>query len=252
MLEQLTYQARFAEMLAGSDEAVTPWLADATHIARLRVYRNNVVTAWADMIVKNYPAVERLVGTDFMRGAAIAFVKKNPPQSPVLSTYGEGFPAFIQEFEPARGLPYLADVARLDRAWTEAFFAPPTAPLGPGNLAGKSEVEVGALVLGLHPSVWLFSSKWNAREIWNANRSESDAPKIALEERPTWAAVWWSPNGMADRALESTEYQFLELISGGAPLGDALTKASSKVGESALYQFFSEALAGGLLTNPHK
>jgi len=77
-------------------------------------------------LVANYPAVARLVGDVWFRAATAAFVRQGPPQHPMLVDYGAAFPDFLRTFEPAAELPYLPDVALLDRYWTEAYIAADT------------------------------------------------------------------------------------------------------------------------------
>lgn len=250
MLDRSSYHDRFAQMLGGNDDAVTPWLADPAHIDRLRVYRNNVVTAWAGAIVKNYPAVERLVGAEFMRAMAADFVRAHPARSPVLSLYGSALPTFIESFAPAAGLPYLADVARLDRAWTESYFAANVPPLGPDDLADMGDDEMAGLVLYLHPSLRIAAASCNAFEIWTANRTEGQGPNVAYRPTPNAAMVWWSPKGMQDRPLAVVERKFMEVIRNGAPLGEALAAAGPEQAQPALLAFFSEALTRGVFAKP--
>ena len=61
--------------------------------------------------------------TSSAHGARASSPGRCPPQ-PVLAEYGAGFPDFVADYEPARGLPYLADVARLDWALNVAFHSP--------------------------------------------------------------------------------------------------------------------------------
>lgn len=246
MLDRSSYHDRFAQMLGGDDDAVTPWLADPAHVDRLRVYRNNMVTAWADAILKNYPTVERLVGAEFMRAMSAAFACAHPPQSPVLSLYGDAFPAFVESFPPAVQLPYLADVARLDRAWTESYFGANVRPLGPGDLSGLGDDEMAELRLHLHPSLRIAAASCNAFDIWKANRAEGQSPNVAYRPMPSAAMVWWSPNGMQDRALSTSEHKLLELIGRGTLLGEALGRAAPEQEQPALLAFFSDALMRGV------
>src|SRR6266542_3456863 len=70
----------------------------------------------AEALATTFPTVQALVGEDFFRMLARAFVGQSPPNQPVLAEYGAGFPAFIAGHDAARDLPYLADIARLDWA----------------------------------------------------------------------------------------------------------------------------------------
>ena len=86
--------------------------------ARLRIHRHHVLTSLAKVLEATFPTVSRLVGEDFFAGMARAFIVAEPPAQPVLAEYGKGFAAFIDTYAPAQGLPYLADMARLEMAWT--------------------------------------------------------------------------------------------------------------------------------------
>ena len=65
---------------------------------------------------------------------ARAYALAEPPRSPVLMDYGAGFADFIAGFAPAASLPYLPDVARIERAWREAYHAADAEPLTAGGL----------------------------------------------------------------------------------------------------------------------
>src|SRR5437764_9903127 len=84
------------------------------------VYRNNVAVGLIKSLEARYPVVRRLVGDDFFRAAARAFISRNKPQNAVLIGYGADFAAFLRSFPPAAELPYLPDVASLESAWVAA------------------------------------------------------------------------------------------------------------------------------------
>ena len=62
-------------------------------------------------------------------------VRATPPTSPLLFEYGRDFPDFIARYEHARAMPWLADVARIERAWLDAYHAADAEPLAPAALA---------------------------------------------------------------------------------------------------------------------
>ena len=78
-----------------------------------------------------FPAIRKIVGEDFFKGAAKLFATTQPPRSPLMLFYGDAFPTFFADFEPAREVPYLADVARLEAARTRANHAADAKPLTP-------------------------------------------------------------------------------------------------------------------------
>src|SRR6202000_1958685 len=93
------------------------------------------------------PTVDALVGEAFFDQAAQAFVQDHPPASAWLTGYGASFADFLDAYEPARDLPYLADVARFDFA---------IEPVG-GEAAGLDgrSLDLGEAVLILDASLRL-------------------------------------------------------------------------------------------------
>ena len=71
------------------------------------------------------------------------------------------FPISSDEFEPAAHLPYLADVARIERAWTEAYHAAEAHPLDPAAFAALAPEELPAI--GLRSTLQRVSSGRNFR-----------------------------------------------------------------------------------------
>jgi hypothetical protein len=136
---------------------------------RFAVYRNNVVVGLTETLKDAFPAVHRIVGADFFRAMARAYVKVEPPRSPIMLDYGAGFPDFIRQFEPAAMLPYLADVARIERAWTEAYHAPEASPIDPGVFMAIAPDQLPAIQLALHPSLHVVRSQFPALTIWQMN-----------------------------------------------------------------------------------
>ncbi len=159
---------------------------------RYAVYRNNVTTSLAEALAGIFPAVRRLVGDAFFSGMAVAFARAHPPRSRLLFEYGHDFPAFVANFEPARGLPYLADVARIERAWLDAFHAADAEPLSPRALAVIPPDDLPAAVFSPHPALRILRSRFAAFSICAANREEGtlsapirgDVPEDTLVTRP--------------------------------------------------------------------
>src|SRR6516162_1676629 len=98
---------------------------------RFAVYRNNVIVGLTQILKDAYPAVHRIVGSEFFHALARAYIVGDLPRSPMLFDYGAGLPDFIGRFEAASVLPYLADVARIERAWSEAYHSAEAPPIGP-------------------------------------------------------------------------------------------------------------------------
>jgi hypothetical protein len=142
---------------------------------RFAVYRNNVAAGLVEALGRRFPVLKRLVGDAFFSAMARSYVFREPPLSPLLIHYGETFAAFIEGFAPAKPLPYLADVARLEYARGCAYHAADTEPLPRAAFATLGE-RIGATQVTLHPSASILTSRYPILSIWQANQSESVAP----------------------------------------------------------------------------
>jgi len=104
---------------------------------RYDVYRNNVVHSLVAALADTFAVVQELVGTEFFATMARQYCAEQPPQSPVLAHYGDGFADWVAGFEPAASVPYLADMARLERARVRAFHAADMPALQATDLAPR-------------------------------------------------------------------------------------------------------------------
>ena len=90
--------------LIGPDGKIAP--------KRFSVYRNNVIVSLTEALEQTFPAIQNLLGEEYFKALARAFVVQHPPKSPVLIWYGADFAAFIEAFPPLEAYPYLATSAR--------------------------------------------------------------------------------------------------------------------------------------------
>lgn len=135
------------------------------------VYRNTVIKGCIDALQGNFPAVAHLVGEEWFRAAAAQFVADQPPRHTSLVDYGGEFPNFLTEFEPAAMLPYLGDIARLDRFWTEAHIAPDDPVVSASALASLPTGAFERVVLRPHASArWSWFEQAPILSIWRATR----------------------------------------------------------------------------------
>lgn len=174
------FQHAFARAIWTDDAAASAWAAQPA----FAVYRNNALRACVDALAANYPAVRRLVGADWFGAVAAAYARAHPPQDERLLLYGEHFADFVHTAAAAHDLPYLAEVARLDRCWSEAHVAADAPVLRAQALAALAPEALARRVLVPHPAAhWRWCAHAPAGTIWSRNR----APQ-ACGEAPDWRA----------------------------------------------------------------
>lgn len=216
---------------------------DRPPVKRFAVYRNNVVSSLTDALGKAYPAVKSLVGEAFFTAMAGHFVRAHPPTTPVMLTYGDGFAAWLEGFEPAAHLAYLPDVARLERARLESYHAADAEPLIPERaqsaFEGRSPEEIAAARLEPHPALRLLDLSTPALAIWKAAIAGDRATVPSGRER---IIVSRPVEQVVLRAAPVAAHAFVEALASGLPLVDAAAAATRHDANFDL----SEALAGAL------
>lgn len=172
-----TIQGRFAKALldprSPTPRGVSAWNGSDPR-ARFAVYRNNVVASLVGALAEAFPVVNALVGEEFFREMARIFVLARPPRSPVLFEYGDLFPDFVAAFEPARSVPYLADVARLEAARVRAYHAADVDPARPEVLAGIDPSILLDVMVTPHPSASVIASPHAVFSLWAAHQGVLD------------------------------------------------------------------------------
>ena len=148
--------------------------------SRFAVYRNNVQSSLINALADGYPVVSQLVGDEFFRAMAALYMQSCPPQSPLLNDYGKDFAGFIDSFAPAASVPYLADVARLERLRVQAYHAADAQPLSQEQIAAAlSDPHVlSELTVGFHPSLNLLTSAYAVVDIWAVHQQDATLARI--------------------------------------------------------------------------
>jgi hypothetical protein len=163
-----TFQQAFWQALWATDTGSAPaW----TRQPAFTVYRNTVLKGCTDNLLALYPAVCRLTGEDWLRAVALAYARAHPPSDGRLHAYGESFPAFIAQALPAGELPWLHDVARLDRLWMDCHTAADAPGLQPEALTRYSSATLDTARLQPHPAArWHRNGQWPVFDLWRAAR----------------------------------------------------------------------------------
>jgi hypothetical protein len=238
------FQSGFAAALF--DPGIATGLASQPAFA---VYRNTVMKGCIDALEANYPSVARLVGSDWFRAAAAVHVAERPPRDGRMLNYGTDFTHFLAGFEPARELPYLPGVARLDHCWTQAHAAADADAIDGAWLAALSPEALGSVCVAPHPAArWQWFPDAAIYTIWQRNRSASDSTdeiewhgEGALLTRPR-DAVTWREATLADCA-------FLDACAEGKPLGDAAVAALAAQPDADLADLLAGLLRAGALAD---
>lgn len=206
-------QARLAAHLQGS--RVLP--------ARqgIEAYRTSVNGKLRRSLEQIYPVCHRLVGEAFFQAMASAFLEHGVSNSPDLGDYGAAFPAFLGEFQPARSLPYLGDVAQLEWLWHRAFNAPDQPSLNLEALAAVPPEHWDRLVFRLPAGAALIASDYPIHRIWEVNTlAAAEHDVIDLDQGGVRILVWRDGHTTRLDLPSEPEWPLLQAFARGLPFGE--------------------------------
>lgn len=194
----------------------------------LSIYQNSSIGNITQAMKLTYPVIEKLVGEDFFRACCKKFISAYWPKSANMDDYGKEFGDFLANFEHAKPLTYLHDVAQLE--WLFHLSS-----LGRDSIitdwASLSVVEAdGALdvILLLAPSVKLISSSFPIDKIWQLNQSKASAnEEIDLTlQKETLLVVFRQGMKTEIMSVNAGEFALLSSFCHQKTLGSAIEKAT--------------------------
>lgn len=243
------FQDDFAYALLATDDAASPALATITAQPAFAIYRNTVIKGCIDALQANYPAINRIVGEEWLRAAAAIYVRDALPGLPMLLQYGADFADFLETFEPAAELPYLPGVARLDRFWTEAHAAASEDRLIPAALTQLATQNFFRARLLPHAATrWAWFADAPIYTIWSRNRCDTVVDgdiewqaEGALLTRPLDVVQW--------RALDRAGCAFLDACAARGTVADAAQAALEAKPDADLGQLMAGLLDAGAFSH---
>jgi hypothetical protein len=231
MRQQMLLRALWRDARAG---VVGGWLAGEPARWRrgLEAYQANAGALAERALAAAYPSVVQIVGGESFAALARAYWHHDAPTCGDIGAWGAGLPAFIAGDAQLAGEPYLADVARLDRAVHEAERArdddgaPPQLQLLASHDPASLHVRLRAgtaVIVSSHPIV----------AIWCAHRSDADdrfdAVRAAFAAGVAEPALVHRRGWHADvTVLSPADAAFTAQLLDGASLGAALSAAGER------------------------
>lgn len=234
MRDFATFQRAFADALMAEGQLPPPFRNQA-----FAVYRNTSARGAVEALRAAYPTVDMLVGEKMFTQVALDYRGEQPPAGPVLSDYGRSFSGFLAKQPWTCELPYLADVARLDWLWLDAFIAQ-DAPALSRPISGENRIA-------LHPATRFAWMTTPAMTIWLAHRN----PPEFTELDPEWVeegALFTRPRlEVRAEMIDAAFHHLLVACAAPASLGDVASTVASAFPHARVPELLQRGVASGAL-----
>ena len=213
---------------------------------RLAVYRNNTFSNLTNTLRAVYPIIEKIVGTAFFNHAAQQFLKKRPSISSDLNDYGKGFAEFIDQYEPAKSLPYLVDTAYMEWALEKAYYAPDHPPMLLEQLGTIAPEDYVKLRFVLHPTVSLLHSIYPLQNIWEVHQADYVGDDyVDLDQGETYLLITRRHLKSVVEPLTKAQFTFLKCLSNDEAFTVAVEEALESQSDFDLQSFLIACVSRG-------
>jgi hypothetical protein len=233
-------QRAVEEMVAGD--------ARLPAIARLEIYADMYFARLRDVLADEYAKTAAALGGAAFHALVVDYLEACRPDHPSMREVGARLPAFLATHPANARRPWLAELARLERARLEMLDGADAGTLTLETLRALPPERFAGLRLRLVPSHALFATRFDVVPLWR-----SDDPGAAVPEpSPTALLVWRREVEVFHRSVDGEEADWLRrLESGGvmfASLCDGLARGRSDEAAAArAFELVGRWASDGLL-----
>ncbi len=216
---------------------------------RMAVYAEAYVARMMEALAETYETVRHLLGQEAFVELTENYMHVYPSHSYNLNDVGMAMPEFLAGTRFAEKLPFLMDVAKLERQVANTFHAFEAAAFDPSKLAGYSEEDWERLRVSFQPSLAVISSKWPILDIWKARTTPLEKIQIDLIDRPQDVLVSRRGLEVVCESLQPLQAELLLSLKRGEALGEVCARLSETAEEAPMGEWFSSWAARGLITH---
>ncbi|HTP30095.1 MAG TPA: DNA-binding domain-containing protein [Anaeromyxobacteraceae bacterium] len=183
----------------------------------VEVYANMYLWRLVDALRETFPNLSKHLGDGAFAGLAEDYVRRHPSEHHDIGQMGKLLPAFLREYpDPER--PDLADLAELEWARNEVFFAPDGPAMDEQVFNSIPAAKLASLRLQLVPSVRVLRLAHDATDLWR-RLENGEPPGPSMNARAT-AVVWRRDFQVFHCNVSLREGEALRAARAGGTLGE--------------------------------
>lgn len=192
--------------------------------ARISIYRNNTFLSLIDVLTETFPYTKKTVGTEFFALLAKDYIRRTPPKTASLISYGDLLPSFIHQHPKTKQLPYLSDLAQLELNRHIAYYAEDIPALKQEDFARINVDQLGECKIQVLSSVRLLASPYAIVSLWNFNNDDNERDEQIVIDQPESCITLKNDNEIISYKLEPALFAFLQQIVNQYSIGESLEK----------------------------
>jgi hypothetical protein len=181
---------------------------------RISIYRNTILQNLRHALENTFPAIWKLVGQECADSLAYLFVqdKINLPVNNCLDDWGKKFPKFLQNMKPISHLVYLKDIAQVEWLKHLSYCAKDYQPFDPTKLQKILDNRMEQLRLLFNPTVFLYSSRYFLKDIFDLIEHPDEKDTIDLKPVPCYVVITRHYNHVVIHWVSEEMFNFFSYI----------------------------------------
>jgi hypothetical protein len=220
--------------------------------ARVDIYANMYFYRILDSLKEDFPATLAVLGDENFHNLVTGYLLEHPPTEPSITHSGSHLAEYLHDHPMREDAPFIADLAKLERATVEVFLGPDAPTLDPDALRAVAVEDWPAMKLTLHPSAEILALDWRVSGLLRA--VEDHRPWNPAEQGAIKVLVWRAKARVFHRDLDPTEANALEAAARSATLAEICEIVAKTAGAqdpvATMNQLLSRWLTDNLLTRP--
>lgn len=170
---------------------------------RMTFYRNAYTLRLKEALSTDYERLHSYLGDELFDSLMQHYIDSYPSHHPSLRYFGQHMIELIERLEPFKSLTEVAEITRIEQAFSNSFDAADCQHVALHQLEKLSPEEWVSLALRFHDAVQLLPQKYNSFQIWQALANEEMPPQKTLDNT-VWL-IWRQDMVSHYRALASAE-----------------------------------------------
>jgi hypothetical protein len=181
---------------------------------KINIYANAYFYRLLECLKGEFPATLAVVGSQEFAELVRGYLLWRPPTEPSIFYAGRYLADFIRNHSLAERWPFIAELARLERATLETFHAQDALTLTDEAMQAIPPLQWPTIELQTHPGVEMLHNEWRVSEVLSAVESGDDWVEPTHET--TMLIVWRQGTQVRYRDLEDEETRALDILRKGA------------------------------------
>ena len=189
---------------------------------RIAIYANMYFFRLLEAIAHEFPKCAAVLGEARFHNLITDYLLVHPSKNPDIARVADPLPDYLAAHSDEE-FPFLADLARLEKARSEAFIAAAMTPLTLAAVQAQPPESLGELALRASPALRILTLSHPVHELWSALEADAhdhDAAEQAAVPRPVALRVWRKNHHAFHQEITPLQAQMLQMTRPGCNFAD--------------------------------